>query len=558
MDGIYFEITVIICLAAVLTLVFRLLRQPPVLAYILTGILLGPFGLLHIDHKEQLTILGQLGITLLLFMLGLELKLKELRSIGKTAAVAGVLQITITFLLGTGLGVLLGFPFTGAVYLGLATAFSSTIIIVKLLSDKKDLNSLHGKLAIGILLVQDFFAVMTIIFLSGRNMSGDMFFEVGFLLLKVVVIFGWIILLSKYVFPSIVHRVARSQEALFLFSLAWVFALTAFMTSPFVGFSIEVGGFLAGISLANSAENFQIIARMKALRDFFITIFFVILGLEMSFESIERVIIPAIVFSAFVLMVKPLIVMAATGFLGFRKRTSFITGVSLAQISEFSLIILFLGSQLRAISGDIVTLGILVALTTFVLSTYMIVHTNKLFAFVSVYVPILERKHPHGSIVLTDEFSSLTNHVIIIGASQMGQSILHAIQKSGESILVVEFNPDIAQKVRKQNIPIVFGDIADPEIQEKARIEKAKLIISTVSDLEDNLLLIESVKHKNKDAQIVVVALEDDDAKALYKAGADYVVLPELAGGRHLSKILLEDKHLELIEDYKKRDLAAL
>ncbi|MDP3940927.1 MAG: cation:proton antiporter [bacterium] len=563
MGGIYFDITIIICLAAVLTLFFRILKQPPVLAYILTGILLGPAGgltagLFHIEHREQLAILGQLGITLLLFMLGLELKLKELRSIGKTAAIAGTLQIAITVLLGMGLGMLLGFSQTGSLYFGIATAFSSTIIIVKLLSDKKDLKSLHGKLAIGILLVQDFFAVMTIMFLSGLSGSTNVVFELGLLFLKVIVIFGWIILLSKYVFPIVVHRIARSSEALFLFSLAWVFALTAFMASPFIGFSIEIGGFLAGLSLANAAENFQIIARMKALRDFFITIFFVILGLEMSFQSIERVIVPAILFSIFVLVIKPFIVMGVTGLLGFRKRTSFITGVSLGQLSEFSLIILFLGGQLQVISQDIVTLGILVALTSFVLSTYAVVHTNRLYGFVSTYVPLFERKHAHGTILETDEFASLKNHVVIIGASQMGRSIIHAMQRSGEQIVVVDFDPDIAKKAKDLAIPVVFGDIADPEIQEKAGVDQAKLIISTVSDLEDNLLLIGSVKHKNSDAQIVSVALENEDAKLLYKAGADYVVLPELAGGRHLAKILLENKHLEIIEDYKQKDLAAL
>jgi voltage-gated potassium channel Kch len=278
----------------------------------------------------------------------------------------------------------------------------------------------------------------------------------------------------------------------------------------------------------------------------------------MSFQSITRVLFPALILTLFVLIIKPLVVMISTGVLGFRKRTSFITGVSLGQLSEFSLIILFLGRQLHAIPDDVVTLGIIVALITFVTSTYMVVHTNKLYAFISAHLPLFERKHAHSSAIITDELASLKDHVVIIGASQMGQSIMQALLKSGEKIIVVDFNPDIAQIVRAENIPIVFGDIADPEIQEKARIEKAKLVISTVSDLEDNLLLIESMKHKKSAAQIVAVALENNDAKALYKAGADYVVLPELAGGRHLSKILLENKHLEIIEDYKKRDLAAL
>jgi Kef-type K+ transport system membrane component KefB len=560
-ESIFFEIAVVIILASALTILFRYLRQPSILAYILTGIILGPLGIFHLQNKDALQTFGQLGITLLLFMLGLELKLHELRSIGKTAIIAGTLQMVGTFALGFGLSLLLGFPQSVSVYLGIALAFSSTIIIVKLLSDKKDLNSLHGKLALGILLMQDFFAILTIIFLGGVPGGGgvQVMFSVLLVLLKIVVLAGWIVVLSTYVFPRLIHSIAKSPESLFLFSLAWVFALTAIVTSKPIGFSIEIGGFLAGLALANSAENYQIVAKMKSLRDFFITIFFVTLGLEMHLTNLGSVILPAIVFSLFVLLIKPFLVMAITGMMGFRKRTSFFVGSSLAQVSEFSLIILFLAAQKGLLGDRAVTTIVLVAMITFTVSTYIIQNANRLYKQVGrwFFVPESHTHNTHESII-EGEFDLFDKHVILIGGKQMGSSILHAFKNSGEQILVVDFDPDIVKKLKNQGVPVFFGDISDIEIQERAGFQRAKLVISTVPDLEDNLLLVEGLNHTNKRAKVVVMAYEAQDAKALYKAGADYVVLPHLAGGHHLAKILVDSKYLEMIEKYKAKDLEYL
>lgn len=560
MDSIFIEISAIIILASLLNITFRYLRQPPILAYIVTGVLLGPMGFFHLQHQDSLKTLSQLGITFLLFMLGLELKLKELRSIGRTAVVAGTVQMGLTFLLGFVLSLLLGFSSTVSIYIAIALSFSSTIIIVKLLSDKKDINSLHGKLALGILLMQDFFAVMTIIFLTSiSDGSSKLILQIFLVFLKSIVLFGWIIVLSKYLFPKVLHSIARSSESLFLFSLAWVFALTAVVTSPFIGFSIEIGGFLAGLALAESVENYQIVARMKALRDFFITIFFVMLGLEMKFSNISSLILPALIFSFFVIIFKPAIVMLINGVMGFRKRTSFFVGISLAQISEFSLIILFIGNQKGVIPIEVVTLLLIVAMITFVGSTYLIQGSNKIYRYFSHYLSILElRQGKHSDFVAENDLKLLENHVIIVGGHQMGQSVLHALKNTEERILVVDFDPDIVKRLQDKKHNVIFGDISDPEIQERVGFEKAKLVISTVPDLEDNLLLIEGLLHKNKKATIVVMAYEAEDAKSLYKAGADYVVLPHLAGGHHLAKILISDNHLEIIEKFKAKDMEYL
>ena len=562
MEGIFFEITLIICLAAGLTFLFRLLKQPAILAYILTGVLLGPFGLFHIESPEALTTLGQVGIMLLLFMMGLELRVTELKSIGKVAVIGGTAQMLITLVLGMILTLLLGFGSVAALYVGIALAFSSTVIVVKLLSDKKDLNSLHGKLAIGFLLMQDFFAVITIIFLSSSHGTVELpiALQLVMLILKVIVLFGWVFVLSLYVFPKITRRVARSEESFFLFSLAWVFLLTAIVSSPVVGFSKEIGGFLAGLALANSAENFQILSRMRSLRDFFITLFFVVLGLEMKFVSLASIIIPTIIFSLFVLTLKPFIIMAITSLMGYRKRTSFLVGSSLAQVSEFSFIILFLGNTVGDVDSSLVTTVLIVGIVTFTVSTYFMQKSVYLYSKLASSIDFLEQgsvKREHA-LRSHDSYEGMKNHIVLIGAAQMGQSILHALKDSDEKILVVDFDPDIVAKFKEKGEAIFFGDISDSEIQERAGIGRARVVISTVPDVEDNLILLQAIQHVNEKAKVIMLAFETEDAKSLYEAGADYVIMPHLIGGHHLAKMLVGKHSLELIEKYKDKDMSYL
>lgn len=553
MESVYAEITVIICLAAALAIFFRFLKQPAVLAYILTGILVGPVGLFHVTSGEVLHSLGQIGITLLLFMLGLELRLKELRSVGRVAITTGVSQILITSSIGFLICLALGFSPIAATYLGIAVTFSSTIIIVKLLSDKKDINSLYGKIAVGILLVQDFVAVIALIILSGFN-SGSTSISIGsfvFIILKAVALFGWTIFISQFLLPTLVKKIARSSEVLFLFSIAWAFGLSAVVSSPFIGFSIEIGGFLAGLALANSSQNFQIVAKVKSLRDFFITIFFVSLGMSLVFEDLITILVPALILSFFILIGNPIILTAILGFLGYRKRVSFLVGLTVAQISEFSMIVIFMGNKIGHVPDEAVSLITLAGTITFVLSTYMILNGNVLYQFFSPILSFFERKNVKEQRMPKHDF---TNHILIIGGHQMGQSLIDSLEKEEGSVVVLDFDPDIVAKLEENGVPVVFGDIADPDIQERVNLDKAKLVISTVPDIEDNLLLLEGLKAGNKKAKVIVAALENEDASTLYEAGADYVVLPHLAGGRFLAK-LLKDNNLETVDWHKARDL---
>jgi len=555
-DSLFLEITVIIALASILSLIFKIFKQPEILAYILTGILIGPLGLFQLNNHSFFTAMGDLGVTLLLFMIGLEIKITDLSSVGKTTLILGPAQIILTVISAYIISLAFGFPILSSLYIGFALAFSSTIIIIKILSDKRELHSLYAKMSIGTLLIQDFVAILFLIFLSAAaNSSGQsVFAQLGLIGLKAAALFAVIIILSQKVFPKIVEYVSRSQEVLFLLSIAWVLGLAAIVSSKYVGFTIEIGGFLAGLALANSVANYQIIAKVRILRDFFIVIFFVLLGMQMTFSNIVPILVPAIIFSLFVLIGKPLIVMLVMGDMGYKKRTSFLTGLSLSQISEFSLILIFLGSKLGQVTPQVVSLMTLVGITTFICSSYFMVNSKFLYRFFGKRLSFMENKHNHREDTLhsVEEMEQLKDHVVLVGGDQMGLSIIEALEDLDTDVVVIDFDPNVVKNLQSKKVHRLFGDIADLDIQERAKLDTAKLVISTIPDLEDNLLLLKELQHENRKAKIVAMAMEAHEARALYKAGADYVVLPYLAGGRQVVKLLYDN--LERIDDLKSKD----
>lgn len=497
--------------------------------------------------------LASIGITLLLFMIGLELKLSELKSLGKNILIAGVMQIVLTSIVGFGISLLLGFETITSIYIGIALSLSSTIMIIKLLGDKRDLKSLYGKITVGILLVQDLAAILILIVLStmlGTSGANISFIDLVLVVIKVVVLFGWVIVLSKYVLPKLLNHISRSPESLFLFSLAWAFGVAAFVSSPFIGFSIEIGGLLAGLSLAGCVESFQISTRVKPLRDFFLTIFFVTLGMELAFDNISDIFIPVIVLSLFVLLITPIIVMIILGLLKYKKRTSFMSGVALAQVSEFSLLMIFMGNKIGHLSAEVVSAATLIGVITFVVSTYFITYSNSLYKFLMPYLGFFERGKTHEEA----PEDVLEDHTILVGANRMGEGILEALVNKKEKLIVVDFDPEIIEKLNRKKVRTLFGDITDPEISELAYIDKAKLIIMTVTDPEDTLIVLKQIKRMKKKPKVIAAAFEKADAKDFYKLGADYVIMPHIAGGNHLAKILVEGNEMELIEKYRIRE----
>lgn len=546
MNSIFLELTLVLVGAGVIAYILHFFKQPSIIAYIITGLLIGPLGLYQLHHGEILHGLADIGITLLLFMVGLDLDISQLKRIGKAAIYAGIGQVVFTCLFGFGIIKIFGIDSLAAWYMAIALTFSSTIIVVKLLTEKKDMQSLYGKLAIGIFLIQDVAAIFILIVLSGLSGSGSTSFSNlgigGNIIMTVAKAFmiGMIIMwLTRFVFPKILRTIEKTDELILIFALIWSLGLASIFSWPLIGFNSAIGGFVAGIALANTGIHHQISGKIKSLRDFFIIIFFIVLGSQLVVGNLMEALIPSIVLSLFVLIGNPLIVTIILSLMGYKPRISFMTGVTVAQISEFSLILMALGLAAGHVSETNVTIVTIVGIITIALSSYGILYAEKLYAILHKQLEIFNfNRH---SVDLTSSDAPLKNHTVIIGAHRLGAHIIEALTTSKNEILIVDFNPDIAAHYKHRGINVICGDIADLYIQEVAGLADAKLIISTIPDYKDTMALIETIRSSRKRIRMIVTAQDEMEAKQLYKAGAHYVLLPHFVGGLHLADII--EKH---------------
>ena len=477
--------------------------------------------------NRLLEVLSSAGVMLLLFLVGLEMNVGEVKKMGGRAVMTGLGQIVITtiifavFLINFGLGL------SQSLFLGASLAFSSTIIVVKLLSEKHDLMSLSGKMAVALLLIQDLAAIVLLIVFGG-GLSGGLFL----LFIKILLLVGLTALMSRKIMPKILHRLARSMDELILFSLAWCFVLAAVIASPLFGLSLEIGGFLAGLALSGSFEHVQIATKIKPIRDFFLTIFFVGLGLNIKLDG--SMVPFAIFLSMVVVLIKPIIVWLLMRLFGFKQRVAFGTGLMMGQISEFSFIMVGIGARAGFLSSSNVSLVSLVGLITMVVSGYLIIDKEGVFR---VLKPVLGFiwKDTSKSDPLPAE---LSDHIILFGCHRMGRSVMVHLLKSREKILIVDFDPEVVEKLKNEGANVIYADASDTDVYDQLGLSKAKMVISTLKDIKDNLVMLSEINKRKSKVSIVVDAESVEDAVDLYKAGATYVIFPHFVGGLHLGDLV--------------------
>ncbi|MCX6788863.1 MAG: cation:proton antiporter [Candidatus Jorgensenbacteria bacterium] len=552
MTSAVFNLAIVVMIGAAFGVIAKLLKQPTIIAYLATGIFIGSVGLFSVGGNETIRSFSELGIMLLLFLVGMEINYSSLRLVGRASLLIGVGQVIATFGAGYFLAHAFGFSVLSAIYIAIALTFSSTVIVVKLLSDKRVLNSLYGKISIGLLLFQDFTAILILVLLAGiQSGHAISITQIVLTIAKGAILFAVMLYLGRRILPYIFGKIAMSQELLFLVSLAWVF-LVAVLVSK-MGFSVEIAGFLAGIALANSSEHHQISARIRPLRDFFLIAFFVILGAQAVFSNFVGMILPIIAFSLFVLLIKPLIVFSMMGIFGYKKRTGFMTGIALAQISEFSLVLMALGLQLGHVDEKTVALITATGVISILLSSYMIQFSEYIYLYVRGALSIFERKeHIEQGVELSEDHKP----IVLIGFHRLGESIAMGLPR--EKLLVIEFDPEITKKLKRAGYNYLFGDISDPEIFESAKVRDAELVISTSPDIEDNLTLLAEIRKLIKHPKVVLRAENEDEADALYQAGADYVLFPHLTSGQYFGKTIAINSEMNILEQLKTKDLAIL
>jgi len=535
---IFIELSKILVVTIIITGVVRLLKQPIIIGYILSGIVVGPFILNILSSTETFAAFSTIGVALLLFMVGLNLNPRVIKDVGKISLITGVGQVLFTSIVGFLIARLLGFSPVVSLYISIALAFSSTIIIMKLLSDKRELETLYGRISIGFLIVQDFIAIAILLVISSLNNGNSLAALALGSVLKGAAVIAALFALTIYVLPSLTKAIAKSQEFLLLFSLGWCFAIASIF--HFFNFSIEAGALLAGISLSMSPYNYQISSKMKPLRDFFLILFFIILGAQMAFSSIAQNLGAIVLLSLFVLIGNPIIVMILMGIFGHTKRNGFLSGLTVAQISEFSLILVALGVSVGHLTNETLSIVTAVGLITFAGSTYMIMYSGKIYPALSKYLSVFERK---GKKVDKRDFCGKdAKDIILIGYNRIGFDVLEALKKLKKDFLVLDYDPEVISELSRKGYKCQYGDANDYDLLNEICFSSAKMVISTIPVFETNLLLIKKIKEENRNAIIAVVSHQIDEAIRLYGEGATYVLMPHFLGGKHFSKMIEKNR----------------
>lgn len=531
---VFLEITIVLLITMVISFVMKYIKQPLVVGYILAGIIVGPAVLDILHSHDTLDLFSKLGITILLFIVGLHLSPRVIKEVGKVSLITGVGQVLVTSVTGFAIALLLGIDKVAAVYVAIALTFSSTIIILKLLSDKGDIHSLYGKIAIGFLLVQDILASIILIAISSFSGPSELTIPmtIGLFLLKGVGVFLGTYVINKWFLPKITAFAATSSELLFIFSLTW--GLGFALIFQMMGLSVEIGALIAGICLSTSEYAEEMSSRLRPLRDFFIVLFFVLLGAEMVITLDPAIIIPALVLSLYVLIGNPVIMIIIMNLLGYHRKTGFMAGLTVAQISEFSLILATLGMSVGHISKEILTIITLVGLITISCSSYFIMYSEKMYPYMAKILSLLElKKNTKNSDTKTKAVE-----VYLFGFNRVGNNLLHFFKNKDYKVGIVDFDPIAKERISHKKTAFFYGDAGNAEFLESLQFDKAKIIISTIPELETNRLLVKYLQIKNSDCLTIVFAQTGRDALLLYEAGATYVVLPHYIGATHITELL--------------------
>ena len=546
----FYEFAALLSLAALAGALGMVMRQPLIIAFIAIGVLIGPSAMGLVSSGNEIALLAKLGIAVLLFIIGLKLDMKLIRSLGPQATLIGLVQIVSTTALGAGLSLLLGFTPQSAILIGVALAFSSTIIIIKLLSDKREIDSLHGRIALGVLIIQDLAVVCAMIVMAalsatGTGGAGDLLIA----LLEVAAYTGVLIvalaLFMHFAAQKVAGFMARNQELLLCFAIAWAVMLAALC--DLMGLSKELGGLLAGVSLASTPFRDAMISRLSPLRDFLLLFFFISLGTQLNLDYLDTVVVPALALSLFVLLFKPLVIMAMCGLLGYRRRTGFMAGLSLAQISEFSLIFAAVAFGAGFLNQEVLGLVTLVGLLTIITSTYLISLSHSLFAFVEPALGIFQKRRGHREKQDDKHRGKKAYDVILLGLGRYGREMGRGLLDGGKSVLAVDFDPEEIRAWCSHGRDGMYGDATDPEFYHSLPIAGAKWVICAMPrhlgglTQEDPRLVLLQIMHDGKFKGKVAIACHTQERVEQFEAlGVDTVFFPHRDAARRAVEMVLE------------------
>ena len=524
-EPLLFEIGTVIMVATALAYLARLVRQPMILGYIVAGFVIGPALAGVITNTGTIKLLSELGVAFLLFVVGLEIDFNKLKTAGSRTLFVALGQVGVTAAAAYAVAGFLGYSVVSAFYVAVALTFSSTVILIKLLSDKGTLDSSQGRLILAILLLQDAVAIFMLAILP--TLGHTSLVDVGLSLGKGVVMFAVAIIASRTVIPLVMGFSARSTELLFLSAVSWLF-LSSFLAEQ-LGYSVAIGAFLAGVSLASSSYKFEVASRVKSLRDFFATIFFVSLGMQLVLPGFNAMFVTVMVLTAVAILGKPLVVAMLGRFVGFHDRTSVMAALPMGHVGEFSIIIIALGLSLGHVTNELSSAVIAVAAISITVTTYVVKYDSRIYGAIRRLLKLRTK-------MAKESLGKAKYDVVLCGYKRTGYSIARKLEHLGKSYVIVDFDPVVVRRLKQKKLNVVYGDVGDAEFLKTLNLSKAELVISTVPDVADSQLIIDEAK-KGK-ARVIVTANQIESALALYDYGASYVIIPHFIGGEHVALLL--------------------
>jgi len=532
MNHVFAELSLVIVITAFVSLFMKLIRQPLILGYIFAGLIVGPSALNIIKSVDTFEAFSSIGIALLLFIIGLGMNVNELKKLGRVVVLTATASLITIGTLGFTASSLMGFSKTEAIIIGLSLFFSSTIIIIKILSDKKEQNRLHGQIAIGVILVEDIIATFALLFIVAGQGDGLGIGQIGVLLGRGALLLAALWVASTKILPHISRYMASSQELLFLFAISWGFGIaTLFELS---GFSIEVGALFGGVALAGSPYAQEIGARLRPLRDFFIVLFFITLGESLNITNLSAAILPALLLSAIVVVLKPLTITTVMGMLGYTKRVSFKAGINLSQISEFSIVLVVLATSAGLVRDQVSAIITLVAIITIAASAYLMQFDDELFnRFDKIRLHMFEKE-----VTYKEKRDRSSYQLVLFGYHHGGHEFIKTFKDIGKRYLVVDYDPHVIDSLERQSVPYLYGDATDQELLEEIGVTKLKLAVCTFSDFEVTTSLVKNLKTLNPSSVIICHADNKEEALQLYEMGATYVMIPHFLGSEKISAFI--------------------
>lgn len=532
-SNLFLQISALLAVTVSVAFVIRLFKQPLLVSYMIAGVICGPlfFNLLN-SEKHLYEAFSNFGVVLLLFIVGLELNFSYLKKIGKTSLKVGLYQLFLNFsLISVAIFYCLDLTLAGTVFLALAACFSSTIVILKLINDKHEEDSVYGRYTVGLMLIQDIISIAILfalsVFYSSESTSGLGVDNI----VKILLVIAFIFLSYKFVLPRVIDKIASSGEFLFIFTIAWCFGIASLMV--WSGLSIELGAIVAGLTLGSSRYQPEIISRIKPLRDFFIVIFFIILGSMADFKNVESVLIPALILAGFVLIIKPIILFLVFRKMKFTRRNSLFPALTAVPLSEFGFIILLAAIKSGYLNGPELSIFTIATIITIFVSSYLIGYSAKIY---NLLLPFFKFFGHDKYIQREDNKESFT--AMVFGYHRTGWKIGNALKDLGVSFAAIDFNPSNVARLCNHNIRTFFGDMSDVEFLKALPLDKTKFIISTIHTPEDQLVLLNYIRSKKKKITIICTLYNKKYLEKLYEAGADYVMLPHLLSGTWMASLI--------------------